>query len=118
MLALSFTKTIDALNAKPEHMRSRGRNEAMPGSHQPKRYRSLAAHARIVPRIHLRKRSTQNETTRQATASREKPRRPRPSLSVGAIAYSQDQAEKSFSNCGTSFHTPFSFLLAIVIHCG
>jgi hypothetical protein len=32
--------------------------------------------------------------------------------------HSQDQLEKSFSNCGTSFQTPFSFLLMIVIHCG
>ena len=33
-------------------------------------------------------------------------------------AYSQYQAEKSFSNCGTSFQTPFSFLLMTVGHCG
>src|SRR5690242_18035073 len=32
--------------------------------------------------------------------------------------YSQDQVEKSFSNCGTSFQTPFSFLLVMVINCG
>jgi hypothetical protein len=32
--------------------------------------------------------------------------------------YSQDQVEKSFSYCGTSFQTPFSFLLVMVISCG
>src|SRR5262245_41814324 len=35
-----------------------------------------------------------------------------------AVAYSQDQFEKSFSNCGTPFQTPFSFLLMTVGHCG
>jgi hypothetical protein len=32
--------------------------------------------------------------------------------------YSQDQAEKSFSNCGTSCHTPLRFLLVMAIHWG
>ena len=32
--------------------------------------------------------------------------------------YSQDQVEKSFSYCGTSFQTPFSFLAVMVMSCG
>ena len=32
--------------------------------------------------------------------------------------YSHDQVEKSFSYCGTSFQTPFSFLAVMVISCG
>lgn len=33
-------------------------------------------------------------------------------------AYSQYHVEKSFSNCGTSFQTPFSFLAVMVMSCG
>ncbi|MGY3599875.1 hypothetical protein ACVIGB_007924 [Bradyrhizobium sp. USDA 4341] len=103
-------------------MRSRARSAATAGLHQPEQYRWLPAPSRIAGHIRLRRRSTQNETKRQATASREVRRRLRPLVSAGAIAfyqnYSQAQVEKSFSNCGTSFHTPFSFLLAIVINCG
>jgi hypothetical protein len=32
--------------------------------------------------------------------------------------YSQYQVEKSFSYCGTSFQTPFSFLAVMVMSCG
>ena len=32
--------------------------------------------------------------------------------------YSHAQVEKSFSNCGTSFHMPFSFLLAMLMNNG
>ena len=38
--------------------------------------------------------------------------------SASVRSYSQDQVEKSFSNWGTSFQTPFSFLLMTVGHCG
>lgn len=33
-------------------------------------------------------------------------------------AYSQRQPDRSLAYCGTSFHTPFSFLFEIVINCG
>ena len=33
-------------------------------------------------------------------------------------SYSQNQVEKSFSYCGTSFQTPLSFLAVMVISCG
>jgi len=36
---------------------------------------------------------------------------------IGA-PYSHAHVEKSFSYCGTSFQTPFSFLLVMVISCG
>lgn len=40
------------------------------------------------------------------------------SLNLIEQPYSHDQVEKSFSYCGTSFQTPFSFLLVMVISCG
>ncbi len=42
----------------------------------------------------------------------------RPQKKAGFAPYSQCQVEKSFSYCGTSFQTPFSFLLVMVMSCG
>lgn len=47
----------------------------------------------------------------------ERPRLTRYARLDGA-PYSQDHVEKSFSYCGTSFQTPFSFLAVMVISCG